>query len=111
MLNLTPYAITIFAEDGNSSVTILPSSTVAKVETIERVVGSIDIEGIKVPIVKAIFGDVTGLDFQDDEPVIVSSMVLERLEGFADIYAPDTGDTAIRDDDGLLMGVTRLKMA
>ena len=39
---------------------------------------------------------------------IVSSMVLDVAFGRTDVYAPDTGETAIRDEKGRITAVIRL---
>lgn len=105
MLNLTPHAIRIRHADGTEMV-FEPSGTVARVTTEEVVIA--DINGI--PVVKRVTGDVTGLP-ENGVPCIVSSMVLTALTGQAGVYAPDTGSTAIRDDKGHIVAVTRLVAA
>ena len=105
MLNLTPHAITIRAEDGTETV-IPPSGTVARVSTTEEVVGEIN----GVPVVRRVFGQVTGLP-EDDTPCVVSSLVLSAVPGRPNTYAPDTGPTAVRDERGQVVAVTRLVAA
>jgi hypothetical protein len=56
-------------------------------------------------------GEVTGLP-EDGTPCIVSAMVLAALPpGTPGVYAPDTGATAVRNDRGHIMAVTRLVAA
>lgn len=103
--NLTPHAITLRTESGD--ITIPPSGTIARVSTKETEVGTI--AGLKV--VSRQFGEVTGLP-DDGTPCIVSSMVLSALPaGTPGVYAPDTGPTAIRNDAGHVVAVTRLVAA
>lgn len=105
MINLTPHAITIRTKDGD--VTFEPSGTVARVETRETTVG----ERFGVQVVRREFGDIFGLP-ENGEPCIVSSMVLAALPaGTPNVYAPDTGATAIRNDAGHIVAVTRLVTA
>lgn len=102
MLNLTPHPIVIHTED--SKIVIPPSGRVARVSTTEEVVGSI----IGVPVVRRVFGAVEGLPEDDTEPCIVSALVLEAVSGRANTYAPDTGPTAVRNEHGHVVAVTRL---
>lgn len=104
MLNLTPHPITLRSDAGE--VTYPPSGTVARVSTVETVIG--DYAGI--PVVSRAFGEVTGLP-EDGTPCIVSAMVLSAVPGRAGVYAPDTGDTAIRNEKGFVVAVTRLVAA
>ena len=115
MLNLTPHDITIQAEDG-TAITIPPSGAVARVDMTEITVGYAVIDGNKqVPLITRIACGITGLDEYGTGVAIVSSMVLDYLQSTRDrryalyvIYAPDTGDTAIRNGKGHVEAVTRL---
>ena len=107
MLNLTPHPISIRRPDG-SDLTIQPSGTVARVATVETVVGICPVTG--VPVVSRAFGDVQGLP-DDGTPCIVSALVLSACAGRPATFAPDTGPTAIRDEKGFVVAVTRLVAA
>jgi hypothetical protein len=108
MINLTPHAIVIQGPDG-SRTTIAPSGTVARATALETAAG----DHAGVPVVTRAWGAVTGLG--DARPVLVSSPVLDacRAQGLdtAGVYAPDTGATAVRDDAGRIVAVTRLVAA
>jgi hypothetical protein len=107
MLNLTPHAIVVQANDG-TTVTFPPSGTIARVST--KTVEASGVAGI--PVIKTLYGAVEGIPSLPCEPFLVSGMVLGRLPpeyaGFA--FAPATGpnDGAIRNDKGHIMAVTRL---
>ena len=106
MINLTPHPITLRADDG-AETTIQPSGTVARVTMHEFAAG----EMLGLPVIQRDAGDVTGLP-TDGTPCIVSSMVLAALPaGTPGVYAPDTGPTAIRDERGQIVAVTRLVAA
>jgi hypothetical protein len=107
LVNLTPHAITIRAQDGTET-TIQPSGSVARVSTTDEVVGTCPITG--APIVKRRFGEVTGLP-TGGSPCLVSALVLSAVPGRAGVYAPDTGPTAIRNESGQIIAVTRLVAA
>lgn len=105
MLNLTPHAITIRRADG-SEVTFPPSGTVARVNTVELGIGTF--EG--VPVIVRTTGAATGLP-EEGVACLVSAMVLAAVPGRAGVYAPDSGPTAIRDERGQVVAVTRLVVA
>lgn len=128
MINLTPHAITIRTTSGD--VTIQPSGVVARVATIDAVVGQITVgwlcqhsgEILPVPVsgyevelttdlVETQFGNVIGLPEDTNTPVLVSALVLGAVKGRPNTFAPDTGDTAVRNEKGQIVAVTRLKRA
>ena len=62
-----------------------------------------------IQTVNASVGRVIGLpEPQEDVCYIVSAMVAQAVPERTDVYAPDTGDTAIRDKKGNITQVTRL---
>lgn len=121
MLNLTPHAINILLEDGQT-VTLPPSGAVARVLMDEKDCGNKQIAAystaeashdpveVSVPVVKRQPGAVTGLpDYVcGDIPAVVSALVAAALPGAPGIYAPDTGPTAVRDEHGNIVAVRRL---
>ena len=105
LLNLTPHAITLRTPQGD--VILPPSGTVARVSMADEVVGT----AAGLPVIRRTPGPVVGLP-TDGTPCVVSSMVLAALPaGTPGVYAPDTGPTAIRDERGLVVAVTRLVAA
>lgn len=105
MKNLTPHAIRVRHADGSETV-FEPSGVIARVTSEEKVVT--DYDGI--PVIVRSTGEVYGLP-DDGTPCLVSSMVLAALPGREHTYAPDTGSTAVRDDKGHIVAVTRLVAA
>lgn len=105
MLNLTPHPIVIRLPDGGERV-LPPSGRVARVATAEEVVAEIG----GVPVVRRTFGSVEGLP-PDGTPCVVSALVLAAVPGRSGVYAPDTGPSAIRDEQGRIVAVTRLVAA
>lgn len=106
MLNLTTHAITVRLPDGTDCI-YPPSGTVARVVMEEDVVFYLR----EVPVIRREPGEVVGLP-TDGAPCLVSAMVLDVLRGAGhaalNIYAPDTGPTAIRNEKGHIVAVTRL---
>lgn len=104
IINLTPHALTI---DGVG--TIQPSGCVARVSTVRTAMGSV--QGLRV--VAQNFGAVEGLPPPKDGVVyVVSGMVLDAIKRSAgaagssrsgrDVFAPDTGPDAIRENGQII---------
>lgn len=106
MINLTPHAITIRANGADT--VIQPSGRLARVSSTEEQVGVCPLTG--APIMRRVFGEVAGLP-TDGTSCIVSALVLSACAGRAGVFAPDTGPTAIRNDAGHIIAVTRLVAA
>jgi len=111
MINLTPHPISLQLADG-TLITFPVSGTVARVSTIESVIGSMVVgtSEVPVPVVSRSFGEVTGLP-EEGTHCIVSAMVASAVPGRSGVYAPDTGDTAGRNSKGFVEYVTRLVAA
>ena len=107
MINLTPHSITVRAPDGTDHI-FPPSGSVARVAMNETHVGVCKITG--APVIVRTAGAPTGIP-DEGTPCIVSAMVLSACHGFRGVFAPDTGPTAIRDDRGQVVAVTRLVAA
>jgi hypothetical protein len=117
LINLTPHAIVIrpLISEGydhpfeGTAVVVPASGDVARVATLpSTVVG--DLAGIPV-VASPSFGDVVGLPApQDGVAYIVSGLVLSRAFGRTDVFAPDTGATAIR-ENGQIVAVRGLVAA
>ena len=103
MLNLTPHSITVRLPDGTERV-YPPSGTVARVTTFQTSAANLD----GIPTAYRRTGNVEGLTLPLTGPVLVSGMVLAELTGADNVFAPDTGSTAIRDAGGQIVAVTRL---
>lgn len=102
MLNLTPHTITIIIH--GQPVDFPASGTLARVEMTQTEVGRLN----GVPLIQNRAGQVTGLP-DDGTPCLVSGMVLAALPfGTPNVYAPDTGGTAVRNEVGHIVAVTRL---
>lgn len=104
MINLTPHVIAVRTASGD--VNFEPSGQVTRVSVSQEVVG--EVEGIQ--IVRSTFGAVENMpEPQDGTVYIVSSMVAQALSFRADVVAPDTGPTAIRDEAGRIVAVTHFQ--
>ena len=103
LVNLTPHTVTLVC--GQLTVEIPPSGQVARVSATSQEVGSVEIDGFSFPVVKTVFGEVTGLPEPAENTIyIVSTLVLSAVQGRKDVVAPNTG-AAIGDADGKIVGV------
>jgi len=105
LINLTPHAIKVAAEDGSIVLEIAASGSTARCAASSETVGEID----GTPVVRSAFGPVEGLPEPIEGTVyIVSSMVAQQCAGREDVVAPDTGPTAIR-EKGQVVAVKRFQ--
>ena len=87
-----------------------PEPVSARVSTVEEVVGLSNAGGLIVTVSKHTFGKIEGLpEPKPDTIFVVSGMVRDALEGRQDVLAPDTGKTAVRNQQGQVTYVTRLR--
>lgn len=103
LVNLTPHDIVIQLMKDPGKVVIPASGTVARVDTTERYVGTVN----GIPVVTQVFGDIVGLpDPAPNTKYIVSQIVLAaaKAAGRTDCLAPNTA-RAIRDDQGHIIAV------
>lgn len=117
IVNLTPHTINIYVN--GDSFAISPSGKVARVLVKPVHTGHLNVDTgdkhLQVPVFRNSTGrGEVGLEWippmVQDTIYLVSGVVLEALKDADrfDIYAPDTGPTAIRDSKGQIIGVTQL---
>lgn len=99
LVNLTPHTVKLVNDFG---VLELDSAGVARVSSTQEEIGLI----IGVPLVRATFGEVTGLpESVEGTMYIVSALVRAALPGRADLASP--GDL-VRDEKGNVIGAKSL---
>ena len=101
-INLTPHTLNLFSQDGEEVMSIAPSGQVARVESRQKKVGTLD----GVPIFEQKVGEVKGLPDQKEGVVYITSSFVEGETPRGDVYAP--GDL-LRDEEGRPMGAVGLK--
>ena len=104
LVNLTPHNIKIKTRDG---FIVIPPSPLgpARVDMDEVVVGQVN----GIPLVRVSPGDTNLPEQKSGVVYIVSRMVLDAVgHQRGDLVAPDTGDTAVRNEKGHIEYVTRL---
>jgi len=112
ILNCTPHPIVYRMGDGND-LSFAPSGTIPRVSVEEIPAGQVYIQkpesigAFYVETAKVETGEVTGLpDEENGVLVLVSGMVFAATNR-QDVIAPDTGKSAIRNEKGQIVAVTR----
>jgi len=106
IVNLTPHIIKISNLENLDIIEVEPSGTVCRVDVyqteVDRLFGYI-------PIMQNRYGELIDLPNPEENTIfLVSSLVLSRIEHRNDVYAPDTGPTAVRNATGHIVSVIRL---
>jgi hypothetical protein len=101
IINLTPHPISIADGEGNI-IEIYPASGIQA-----RVAVSQEQSGIiaGIPAMKQVYGQVEGLPEPVGDTLYIVSILVFGMSGRNDIIAPDTGKTALRDQDGKILAV------
>ena len=98
IINLTPHLVRIMDKDGNLH-EIQPSGSVATVGVVMRHEQDLCIELRRFSVSSRDYAHVHGLPKRIPGTVfIVSAMVQDRVLDREDVFAPDTGTSAIRKD-------------
>jgi len=98
IINCTPHPINIVSHGE-----IKPSGIIPRVSTTEVEAGNI--EGI--PCVTQSRGVVTGMPEPEKDTIFIVSGFVFNATDRKDVVAPDTGKTAIRNEKGHIIAVTR----
>jgi len=109
LVNLTPHPLTLEVE--GRRVELPPAGPAVRVRTEAREVGRVEVEGVSVPVVETVYGALENLPEPQPGTLYVVSLVAAQAAarlGRADVVAPDTGPTAVRDAEGRIVAVRRL---
>lgn len=102
IINLTPSAVTFYAQDGKTILNTIPSSGVARAEQTRESLG--DINGI--PVCKTSYGKVEGLPAPQENTIyIVSVLTAQVASGRDDLYIVDD---LVHDPSGQILGCKAL---
>jgi hypothetical protein len=104
LINLTPHEVVLITEDGELHI---PSSGIIARCSVQRVTEKIvEVDGVKIPINRNVFGEVEGLPKPKEGVLfIVSSLVAQAMRDRDDLVVPD--DT-VRDEQGRIIGAKAL---
>lgn len=102
IVNLTPHAVTFYAQDGKTIINTIPSSGIARTVQTRKPINNIN----GIPVSKTGYGAVEGLpDKQDNTIYIVSVLTAQAAKGRDDLYIVDD---LVRDDAGCILGCKAL---
>lgn len=92
--------------EANNPVLVLPSAGVARAASTRTCVGTVEADGISIPVNATSFGEVVGLpDLQPGVGYIVSVLTAQAAKGRDDIFVTDD---AVRDAEGRIIGCRAL---
>lgn len=106
LVNLTPHPVRLLLGDG-TEVVIPPSGQVARCAEVVEEVGSIVLEGQRVPVVRKRFGKVYGLPEPREGVAYIVSRPVAQVARRADLLVPD----ALVRENGFVVGCRRLSRA
>lgn len=102
LINLTPHVISVRDENGAELLRLAPSGAVARVAEVRVPNGTIDADGVAVPVSLVRWGEVIGLpDYQPDVAYVVSAMVAAACGVRSDVFSPGP---LVRGADGQPVG-------
>ena len=117
VVNATPHVIVLHIAEG-IEIRYPLCGNVARVTTKDDPAGNLnDSDGTVVPLIRRTWGEITNLpELQEGQFVIVSSPVLDAAKIMCHpllnrMVVPDSGPTAIRDENGQVTAVTRFIVA
>lgn len=104
IINLTPHAINLIT--GDTTITIEPSGTVARVAAKTVKIGMMDCDGVEIPVTTTEYGEIENLPEEKPETIyIVSAMVAKLCVHRFDVFVPNE---SVRDDNGRIIGCRSL---
>lgn len=106
IVNCTPHAVTLVTTEGQ--VTLPPSGHLPRVEATRETMGTVEVNGLTVPVTVVAFGSLAGLPPRQDETLyLVSALTAQAAKalGRTDVVIVD--DT-VRDEAGRIVGCRAL---
>ena len=101
IVNCTPHPISLDTQEGRS--TFPTSGIIPRVETIETQAKAID----GFPCVSQKTGQVQGLPEMVEGTFLIVSLMVFNASDRADLLAPDTGKSCVRNEAGHIQAVTQ----
>lgn len=105
IINLTPHALN-FLDSENRVILAVPSSGVARAAQRRENIGTIDTDGVTLPVTRSAFGAVEGLPAPEAGTIyIVSAITAQAVPEREDVFVVDD---SVRDENGRIIGVRGL---
>ena len=106
VVNMTPHAVNLRSSDGAELATFQPSGNLIRLSTETVPAGTIEVDGVTIPLTSTVFGDPEGLPSEEEGTIyIVSALVKSALPNRKDLVVPNE---AVRDDQGRIVGCLSL---
>jgi hypothetical protein len=117
IINLTPHELNVYDSEGKIILSIPPQRDVAipRVQVRSEIVGKIEVDGVRIPVRRVVYGDVENIPPEREGTIYVVSTLVTlalREKGVErrDLLSPDTNaDSVIRDSSGRVLGVRYLQ--
>ena len=105
IVNLTPHALN-FLDAENRVMLTVPSSGVARAAQRRENIGTIDADGVTLPVTRSVFGAVDGLPAPEAGTIyVVSAITAQAVPEREDVLIVDDSG---RDENGRIIGVRGL---
>ena len=105
IVNLTPHALNFLDAENHVALTV-PSSGVARAAQRRESIGTIDADGVTLPVTRSVFGAVEGLPAEKDDVIyVVSALTAQAVPEREDVFIVDD---SVRDENGRIIGVRGL---
>ena len=105
IVNLTPHALN-FLDAENRVMLTVPSSGVARAAQRRENIGTVDVDGVTLPVTRSVFGAVDGLPAPEAGTIyVVSAITAQAVPEREDVFIVDD---SVRDENGRIIGVRGL---
>ena len=99
IVNLTPHDVTV------AGVVFPASGSCARLTSRTETFGSVEVDGLSIPLTRTVFGEVCGLPAAEDGTIyIVSALVAGQCKGRDDVFPSES----LRDEQGRIVGCKSL---
>lgn len=105
IINLTPHSINFLGAE-NRVILSVPSSGVARAAQRRESIGTVDVDGVTLPVTRSVFGAVEGLPAPEAGTIyVVSAITAQAVPEREDVFIVDD---SVRDENGRIIGVRGL---
>lgn len=105
-INLTPHDVVLVDGTNNPILTIPASGSLARCKASTITTGSVNVNGVEIPVTETVMGEVTGLPDEVEGTVLVVSLaVAKAVPDRRDVLVPNE---SVRDANGNIVGCRSL---
>lgn len=103
VVNLTPHTINVHVN--GTDIEIPASGIVARVSQTEKNSNPVCVNGIEIAVTAVEFGEIENLPNAQKDTVFLVSGLVRGLTTRKDVFSPNTGPSALRNDRGQVVAV------